>query len=294
MTVLLLTTALGGLILGFAVWGRWRRRRLLATIEVVTLPDVVATELGNRRDILVYLPPGYLEHANACYEVLYLNDGQEHEALGLHETLARLTAARRIRPILVVAIPTNDNRLHEYGTAVAPNRQGLGSLAAPYTRYVINELMPRIESEFRVCPGATISGVSLGGLSAFDIAWNHPERFAAVGVMSGSFWWRAAEDETQIDAGKRIAHALVRRATQSPPFRLWFQVGTRDEVSDRDDDGVIDAIQDTLELMAELRAIGGADADLAYVEVRGGRHDYPTWARVLPEFLIWAFGTGRN
>ena len=289
---LLLAVVLGALLAVFALWGRRRHRRFLATVEVVTLQGVAAFRLGNERDVAVYLPPGYHDRPNERYEVLYLNDGQECAAIGLRETLARLTAAGRMRPIIVVAIPTNDNRLHEYGTAVARNMLGLGALAADYCHFVVEELMPQIDRTFRTRPGAGLQGVSLGGLSAFDIAWNHPERFAVVGVMSGSFWWRAADHERRIDPGRRIAHALARRAAGPPPFRLWFQAGTRDEVCDRDDDGIIDAIQDTTELIAELRALGVGDDQVVYRQTAGGRHDYETWQRVLPDFLQWAYSPG--
>lgn len=290
--VFLLTAVLGALV-AFCAWlaGR-RRRRLLATVEVVTLPGVAATRLGNRRDVTVLLPPGYRQQPAMSYPVLYVNDGQEREALGLRETLARLTAAGRIQPVIAVAIPTNDDRLHEYGTAIAPNSRSLGALAGAYSHFVVAELMPLIEAEFRARGPATFLGVSLGGLSAFDIAWNHPGCFEAVGVMSGSLWWHAAAGETRIPPGQRIAHTLVRRAAGPPSLRFWFQAGTRDEVCDRDGNGIIDAIQDTLELMDELRAIGLHPDDLAYVEVAGGRHDYETWARVLPDFLMWAFALG--
>ncbi len=33
-------------------------------------------------------------------------------------------------------------------------------------------------------------GMSLEGLSAFDIMYNHPNHFNKVGVFSGSFWGR--------------------------------------------------------------------------------------------------------
>ncbi len=283
---------LGGLLACFALWSRHRYRRLLATIEVVTLRGVAAFRLGNERDVWVYLPPGYRERPDERYEVLYLNDGQEREAIGLRETLARLAAAGRMRPILVVAIPANDDRLHEYGTAVALNDMGLGVLAPAYGHFVVEELMPLIERKFRIRPGAGILGVSLGGLSAFDIAWRYPDRFAVVGVMSGSFWWRATRDELHSDPGRRIAHALTRRAAGPPPFRLWFQAGTRDEVSDRDGDGMIDAIQDTVELIAELRALGCGEDQIAYRQTVGGRHDFETWRRVLPDFLQWAYSPG--
>lgn len=292
MTVLL-TATLGFLLAIAALWGRRQRQRLLETIEVVTMPGVGATRLGNARDVWVYLPPGYHLDGHLRYPVLYINDGQDRAALGLRESLARLSAAGRIEPIIVVAVPTNENRLHEYGTSVAMNRLGLGLLAKEYAFFIVEELMPLIEKTFRANQVACLLGASLGGLSAFDVAWNYPGRFAAVGVMSGSFWWRAADDEEHIDAGRRIAHSMARGSTAPPAFRLWFQAGSRDEVCDRDGDGVIDAIQDTLELRDALLAAGCQSDQITYTEIEGGRHDYETWSRVLPEFLTWAFSPGQ-
>ena len=294
MAVISLTVALGGLLALFTWAARRRQRWLLATVERVVLPGVVSAALGNQRDVVVHLPPGYRrrDSGESRYDVLYLNDGQQAEALGLRETLARLSVAGRIRPVVAVAIPTNDDRLHEYGTAVAASSRGLGSLASAYRHFVLDELMPCIEVEFRTLPRAVFLGVSLGGLSAFDIAWSCPERFRAVGVMSGSLWWRAADNERRITPGRRIAHSLVRAAARPPDLRFWFQAGTRDEVCDRDGNGIIDAIQDTTELIDELLAAGLPREDVAYVQIDGGRHDDETWARVLPDFLQWAFTPG--
>lgn len=295
-SVVLLTAVLLAALISLIWWQRWRQAQLLATVEIVTLEAVPSTHLGNTRPIYVCLPPGYGE-TNHSYPTLYVNDGQDREALNLHHTLARLQAKNKISPLVVIAIPTNENRLHEYGTAVSPNAQGLGSQAAAYTRFVCDELMPLIRQQFRVCSEATqtaILGASLGGLSAFDIAWNHPDRFGIVGVMSGSFWWRAAaddDDDENITPNALIVHEMVRQGFTHPGQRFWFEAGTRDEVSDRDNNGVIDAIQDTLELIEALEAKGYRRGyDIQYVEVIGGRHNYHTWSQVLPQFLRWAFG----
>jgi predicted alpha/beta superfamily hydrolase len=70
---------------------------------------------------------------------------------------------------------------------------------------------------------------------------------------------------------------------------LWFQAGTRDETADRDGNGVIDAIQDTTELIDELVKKGfRRGEDVVYHELPGGEHHESTWARALPEFLRWA------
>ena len=88
----------------------------------------------------------------------------------------------------------------------------------------------------------------------------------------------------------RVAHAAVRAGPFKPGLRFWFEAGTKDETDDRDGNGVIDAIQDTTELIDALTALGyNAGADVEYVQVEGGQHNQATWAAALPDFLIWAF-----
>ena len=297
--VWLLTAVLLFNLILFTVTGRYRHRQLLDTIEVITIDDFPSQYLGNKRPIHLFLPPNYRNQVALSnlvpplYKVLYLNDGQDVGQLNLRETLARLTARGRIEPVVVVAIPTNEDRLHEYGTAVTANAQGYGDKAAEYASFLTEELMPVIEREFPVKTGpanTTIMGISLGGLSAFDIAWNHPHLFGTVGVFSGSFWWRAGEDDPHIPPNHLIVHETVRRSRYHPCFRAWFEAATRDETGDRDNNGMIDAIQDTVELIDELAALGyERGQDVVYVQVEGGRHDYHTWSHILPQFLEWAF-----
>lgn len=279
------------LLLGFLWRARRRAAALLATIEVVAA-DLSSRHLGEQRPFLIHLPPHYRQNETR-YPVLYLNDGQDAVALHLRRTLAELMNNGRCRPFITVAIPTNEARLQEYGTAVCPNTQGLGNKAAAYSQFIVEELLPWVNQEFRTQTGpeqTAFLGASLGGLSAFDIAWNHREQFGIVGVLSGSFWWRAGAEETAVPPNRRIAHSLVRQSKGKPGFRAWFQAGTLDEQSDRDQNGVIDAIQDTLELIDELAILGYViEQDVIYHEVAGGRHNYDTWAAVLPAFLTWAF-----
>jgi enterochelin esterase-like enzyme len=281
-----------GLLVGLYWRAQRRRAALLESVEVVAVADFPSAYLGYSRPLSIYLPPNY-RHSQARYPVLYLNDGQDADALRLRQTMAELMNNGRCRPFITVAIPTNEERLQEYGTAVCPNAQGLGSKAAAYTRFVIDELLPWVNQEFRTKsgPGQTaFLGASLGGLSAFDIVWHNPEWFGVLGVLSGSFWWRAGEEETAVAPNRRIAHSQVRQSDDLPAFRAWFQAGTLDEQADRDQNGVIDAIQDTVELIDELEALGyRRGRELVYHEVSGGRHNYDTWAAVLHAFLTWAF-----
>ena len=257
-------------------------------IDTLTL---ASRRLGRPRMVRVFLPPGYAQ-SQSSYPVLYANDGQDMEAVLLRTTLARLYAAGEIEPVVVVAIHATDARIREYGTAGTPNAQGYGREASAYSRVVLEELMPIIERRYRVRKDAAhtaIIGWSLGGLSAFDIAWRHSDRFSAVGVFSGSFWWRTDDSSPMAKQASRIMHRAVRETRGHPKIRMWFEAGRRDETEDRDGNGVIDAIQDTGDLIAELTAKGyRLDEDIVFVEAEGG-HNRETWAGVLPQFLLWAY-----
>ena len=136
-------------------------------------------------------------------------------------------------------------------------------------------------------------GWSLGGLSAFDLAWLNSDRVGTVGVFSGAFWWRTDDRSPATRQASRIMHRRVRETETRPSIRMWFETGLQDESADRDRDGVIDAIQDTEELILELGGKGfRRGTDMVHLTVEG-KHDLPTWKRLLPEFLTWAFPPNR-
>ena len=241
------------------------------------------------REVRVHLPPGGITNDTP---LLFAFDGQMMSAWRLSETLAEM--GRTGGPVpLVVAIPATADRIEEYGLAGLPDYLGRGRKAAAFQRMVLEEVLPAVRSRYGVAATRERTGVfgaSMGGLSAFDLAWRHPEVFGFAGVFSGSLWWRGDNLDAAAKQASRLAHRQVRGGAL-PTFavRFWFEAGTADETDDRDGNGVIDAIQDTTELMDELRARGWRDGpDLAYVQVEGGQHNEATWARALPLFLNWA------
>ncbi|MGL6267221.1 MAG: alpha/beta hydrolase, partial [Chitinophagaceae bacterium] len=67
--------------------------------------------------------------------------------------------------------------------------------------------------------------------------------------------------------------------------------GVLDEIADRNNNGIIDSIDDTMDLIGELVKKGyKKEEDIVYLEYEDGRHDVPTWGRAFPAFLKWAFG----
>lgn len=224
-------------------------------------------------------------------DLLILNDGQDAEALKLDFTLNNLFKTKDISNLIIAAVHANENRMQEYGIASQVDYLGRGNRAFAYSDFVVRELIPYLKLNYPVAKRKyAIAGFSLGGLSAFDIAWNHVLNFDRSGVFSGSFWWRSKAYENGYTEADRIAHAMVRNTYRPGKLKVWLQCGTQDETHDRNNNNIIDSIDDTLDLMFELSQVGYTAHDVEYRQVRKGKHDFTTWSKVFPEFLIWAFG----
>jgi enterochelin esterase-like enzyme len=226
--------------------------------------------------------------------LLLINDGQDLVTMGFEKIIDKLYDQDTITPLLCVGIHCSLDRKNEYGTAKTLDYKGRGAKAELYTQFVFEELMPFIRSTYLVptFKEKSFAGFSLGGLSAMDIAWNHPVEFSKVGIFSGSFWWRdKAQDDFDFDEEKhRIMHRQVKEGEFYPWLKFFFEVGTQDETADRNNNGIIDAIDDTISLIAALKEKGYTGEDIKYLELEDGRHNVPTWARSFPDFLIWGWG----
>jgi hypothetical protein len=62
-----------------------------------------------------------------------------------------------------------------------------------------------------------------------------------------------------------------------------------DEKNDRNKNGIIDSIDDTLDVIKELQQKGYGEEDIFYLEMKDGRHDAKTWAKAFPFFMQWAY-----
>jgi iron(III)-enterobactin esterase len=227
------------------------------------------------------------------YNLLLLNDGQEAGTLQLKETLTELTNSHRIKPTIIAAVHAGEDRVQEYGVAGKPDFKKRGAKAALYTDFIKAELLPSIHQFTGIEKFAitAFAGFSLGGLSALDVAWNNPELFDKVGVFSGSFWWRSKDLSKGYADNDRIMHSVIRETTSAPGLKIWLQTGTKDETADRNKNGIIDSIDDTVDLIKELENKGfRRPEDIRYIEMVGGSHDTLTWAKAMPKFLVWAFG----
>lgn len=151
---------------------------------------------GHRVEVL--LPPGYDEHPQRRYPVLYALDGQSlwtesKDPFGvwsLDATVTELCSLAAIDELLIVGIHTAHGRLDDLGPVADPTYGG--GHADDFLRRLVEGLKPAIDARYRTLPGREDTGVvgsSMGGLFAFYAAWTLPDVFGKAACLSSSFWW---------------------------------------------------------------------------------------------------------
>jgi enterochelin esterase-like enzyme len=270
-------------------------RMQAANVFGILIENIVIHSQFLHRDVKVdfFLPKPTSNSSEIS--LLLINDGQNMRELGLKRILDMLYSQDLITPLLCAAIHASHERKMEYGTAIQADYLGRGAKAGLYTLFIMHELLPLISKKFPqfYFRERAFAGFSLGGLMALDIVWNYPTAFTTAGVFSGSLWWRSLDhthDEYE-DELHRIMHQQIKNGKYHPALQFFFTTGSLDETYDRNKNGIIDSIDDTLSVINELESLGYENGkNICYVNYEDGRHDIITWARAMPEFLKWKWG----
>lgn len=259
----------------------------------ILVEETVLSSAYLDRDVKIdfYLPT-QVSHPEKMNLIL-INDGQDLPKMPFDQLLNNLYNYGDIEPVLCAGIHCGPERKMEYGVANQADYLGRGAKAGDYTKFIFEELLPFIKQKYHLpfFKEKAFAGFSLGGLMAMDIVWNHPEEFSIAGVFSGSLWWRQkAYEDGYTDEADRIMHNQVKKGEAAPWLKFFFQTGLLDEKKDRNNNGIIDSIDDALDLIAALKMKGYADDSIKYIELEDGTHDVPTWAKAFPAFLKWGWG----
>jgi predicted alpha/beta superfamily hydrolase len=253
-----------------ALWPRLRARH--AQGSLVSLTNVESSELGNARDLVVWLPPGYAG-SQRRYPVIYMHDGQNlfdprtSYAEPWRVDIAMEKAHRRSLGAIVVAIPNLGlARIDEYSPYV-DSRAG-GGKGDRYLDWLIGTVKPLVDARFRTRTERTYTGMagsSMGGLITLYGYLRDPSVFGFVGVLSPSLWF----------AGRSIFSTLG--ATSYFPGRIYLDIGGREGGKAVDD---VRAMRDAL-----LEKGYAPGSELRYVEDPKGRHNEVDWGRRLAAAL---------
>jgi enterochelin esterase-like enzyme len=268
-------------------------REELASL-LVEQKTVESQYLNRKVTIDVYYPKAFSPSDKPA--LLLINDGQDLPKMPFAPMLDQLLTKGTIQPLLCIGIHAGEDRRMEYGTAKVLDFMQRGAKAEAHTQFVLNELLPLLKTTYQLNDNLNLSyaGFSLGGLAAVDTVWNYPNLFSVAGVFSGSLWWRSKDlDQGYNEDTDRIMHQLIRSGKYQAGLRFYLTTGSQDETADRNNNGIIDSIDDTLGLIEELKKKGYTDKEICYINYEDGRHDVETWARAFPAFLEWGWGINK-
>ena len=180
--------------------------------------------LGDDRRIAVYLPAHYADPTRR-FTVIYLLDGGAKEDFHHITGLADISAAYGLtREFIVVGIEGKDRRHDLTGPSVDPGdltQAPTSGGSAAYRRFIVEELKPWVDRQYRTDGHSALMGESLAGLFVVETLLRSPTSFDDYIAVSPSLWWnrqalsrQAARDLKSAGYGGR---------------RLWLSVG--DEVT---------------------------------------------------------------
>lgn len=216
--------------------------------------------LKKKRDLIVWLPPGYDSETNKRYPVLYMHDGGSVFVYWRIDEIAKpLIASKEIEPLIIVMVyngGTPDDRTDEYTPTRFPPYTS-GGKADSHGRMLVEEIKPFIDSQYRTLTDAAntgLGGASFGGLVSVYLGLKHPTVFGKLAAFSPSVWW-----------DNKLIARNVKDIKSKPALRIWLDVGTREGYKRMDE---------TKELRDAFVKKGWVlNEDLIYFEAKGAEHN---------------------
>jgi predicted alpha/beta superfamily hydrolase len=229
--------------------------------------EVESRFLKAPRTVRIYLPPSYHRDPGRRYPVLYLHDGQNlFSSAGtnicfgwgnweLDKTVDELARAGKIQELILVGIDNSPARYAEYCGRHHPAGTNANTEFENYSSFLIQELKPRIDSDYRTRPEATNTGTmgsSMGGICSIVLAWEHPEVFGRAASLSGAF---------QVEKTNFLNTILRPYRGRPKPTRVYFDSGVLDFT------GGDDGQKTTAAIVGEFRRIGWGSELMHFVDV---------------------------
>ena len=150
-----------------------------------------------------------------------------------------------------------------------------------YARFLRDEVLADVAAKYNIRKDAhsrAITGLSSGGICAFNAAWQMPDQFSRVISWIGSFTsiqWK--EDPSIPDGGQDYAEKVLREPKRN--IRVWLQDGSSDMEQDRYGSWPLANIR-----MANALKLKGYDFHFSFGK---GTHNPGQGVAEFPEEMIW-------
>jgi len=257
--------------------------------------------LRNTRDLVVYVPPGYDDQPFTRFPVLYMQDGQNlfdratsfgGQDWNVHGAADHLIGIGAVQPLVIVGIyNAGKSRIHEYTPVKSPKLGG--GRADRYAKFLIEEVMPFVQREYRVNSDPRVTGLggsSLGGLLALYLGLKHPQVFGKIAALSPSVWWHqrmmmqfAASVTLRPPLPKRsiFRRRVAEPGPQAPRPTIWLDIGTKEGPR------IVPDVEQFRDILLQKGWREGED--LHYEQVDGAEHNELAWSQRIGRVLQFLY-----
>jgi predicted alpha/beta superfamily hydrolase len=237
-------------------------------------PDLDAGDLPARH-VDVWCPPGYGEHPERRYPVVYMHDGQNlfsqslaygGQSWRVDAAITALMTDGSLPGAIVVGIWNSQQRWREYMPPLLPpgpeadawaTAVGGPPVTDQYLDFLVGSVKPLIDGTYRTLPEqrhTAVMGSSMGGLVSLYALIRHPDVFGGAGCLSTH--WTAG--------GGLLVAAMGAALPAAGQHRLYFDYGSIGldaayEPFQRTMDGYVQAAGYRNGLDWETRSFPGAD-----------------------------------
>lgn len=256
-------------------------------IETFELPSSEAThfttdvETGEpfTRYVNVFIPEQYV--AGSTVPFIVLQDGSDY-VYELVPALQALIHQGRIPVMVAIAVDAGP------GGAVGQRNLEYDTLSDEYTRFIEDDVLPRVRSLYGIeltsdPEGRAAMGGSSGGAAAFTMGWFRPDLYRRILTYSGTFVNQRPDATYPRSAWEYHEHLIAE--TDRKPLRVFLEVGENDFNWNEGDDVYHDWVEANRAMAA---ALGAQGYPYRFVYAQGAEHvDGRVIRETLPAALEW-------
>jgi predicted peptidase len=232
--------------------------------------DRTTTVSGAVHRYQVYVPAAYAESARRWPVILFLHGAGERGSDGLLQTNVGLPPAIR-------------NASAHYPAIVIIPQLPSDSLWAGTSAQAAMAALDQTLAEFRGDPDRVyLTGLSLGGNGTWNLAYQFPERFAAIAPICGFITPipRLAASKAIVQADSGDAFTAIARRLRHVPTWIFH--------------GEVDPAVSVTESRRAAEALKAAGGDVRYTEFLGSGHNVWDATYASPQFQEWLFAQHRG
>ncbi|MEE1900110.1 alpha/beta hydrolase-fold protein [Flavobacterium rakeshii] len=281
-----------------------------AQAQIVQTIDHFPSQYVAARRVDIWLPKEYEADKNQRFPVLYMQDGQnvlnddiarDYISWNAGNTAMDLAAQKKIKPVIIVAVWSTENRYLEYlpekalenltndelkealEVAKATGASKQEFMGNDYLKFLVGELKVYVDKTYKTLTDAqntAVCGSSMGGLISMYATFEYPEVFGSAACLSTH--WPVLFDENNTNPFDAVSKYMESHMPSSKNHRFYFDQGTKG----------LDAISLPYQKQVDVLLVNsGYKGNVNYVTkvFEGAEDTEKAWRQRFDEVLLFLF-----